>query len=248
MAGIALQMYTVRDDAARDFVGTMRKVAEIGYPAVELAGMGGLTPEQVRDLCAELGLVAAGTHVGLDALEKDFAGMVHLHHTIGAVHVTVPSIPQDRFPRTEEAYRRAGTVLAEMGRRLRAEGLQLAYHNHAHEFFATSAGTGMDTLYAESDPEDLHAELDVYWARKGGEDPAAYIRKLGARCRLLHIKDMATDGSFAEIGTGELDFPAIFAAGAEVGTEWYIVEQDSCQGPPLEAVAISRENLRKWGW
>lgn len=246
-AGVALQLYTVRDDAARDFVGTLRKVAAIGYTAVEFAGSGGLSAAELRDLCAELGVTAAGSHTGIEALEDDFQGVVDWHHTMGARFVTVPGLPGNRFPRTVDAYQRAGEELGALGRRLRAEGLHLCYHNHAHEFFDAPQGTGLDTLYGASDPDDLGAELDVYWAAKANVDPAAYIRKLGMRCRLLHVKDMAADGDFAEVGAGVLNFDAMFSAADEVGSSWLIVEQDSCKRPPLEAVATSLRNLRAWG-
>lgn len=245
---VALQMYTVRDDQARDFRGTFRAVAAMGYPAVEFAGYGGLGPDEVRSLLTELGLRAAGTHTGLEALEKDFDGVVGLHRAIGARYVTVPSLPGKRYARDAAGFRQAAKDLGEMGRRLAGEGLALAYHNHDFEFFQADGRHGLDILYEETDPAHLRAELDVFWAKKGGVDPAAYMRKLGARCSLVHIKDMAADGSFAEVGTGSIDFQAIFAAGEQIGTEWYIVEQDVCkERPPLEAVRLSLENLRRWG-
>ncbi len=244
--GVALQMYTVRDDSARDFRGTVRRVAEMGYPALEFAGYGGLSPQEVAALCGELGLAVAGTHTGLDQLESDFAAQVRLHHAIGAHFLTIPSLP-GRYPRTEAGYRQAGRDLNALGGRLAAEGITLCYHNHAHEFFATEHGWGLDALFAETDPALVRSELDVYWVAKAGVDPAAYMRVLGSRCTLVHIKDMAEDGSFAEVGTGQLDFAAIFAAGANSDTRWYIVEQDTCRRPPLEAVRISLEHLRRWG-
>jgi sugar phosphate isomerase/epimerase len=250
-ARVALQMYTLREDAARDFSGTLRSVAAMGYPAVELAGYGGLGPEALYDLVRGLGLEVAGTHTGIDVLERDFAAVVRLHHVLGARYVTIPSLPGQRYPRNAEGFRRAAQDLEALGRRLAAEGLVLGYHNHDFEFFPVDAAgerRGLDILWDETDPQHVRAELDVYWARKAGVDPAAYIRKLGARCSLLHLKDMAPDGSFAEVGTGVLDFAGILAAGDAVGTDWLIVEQDVCrERPPLEAVRLSLENLRRWG-
>jgi len=245
---IALQMYTVRDDQSKDFRGTLTKVAEMGYPAVEFAGYGGLSAEQIADLLRELGITAAGTHTGVEALQNDFAGVVRFHHTIGAKFVTVPSIPGNRYTRDEAGFRSAAKDLGELGRRLAAEGLALGYHNHDFEFFKADGRYGLDILYDETDPAHLRAELDVFWAKKGGVDPAEYMRKLGPRCSLVHIKDMAADGSFAEVGTGSIDFTSIFAAGLAIGSEWYIVEQDVCKTrPPLEAVRLSLDNLRQWG-
>ena len=102
-----------------------------------------------------------------------------------------------------------------------------------------------------ADPDLVVSEFDVYWAQYGGVDPVAYIRTLGSRCRILHMKDMAADAdrSFAEVGEGILDFDAIVAAGQEVGAEWYIVEQDlSPKRPPIEAARLSLHNMQARGW
>ncbi len=246
MPSIALQLYTLRTETRKDFTGTLRQVAAMGYPAVEFAGYGGLPPEQVRDLLVELGLEAASTHTSLDALQQDLPGVIALHQTIGCHTVTVPSLPPT-LRGSADGYRQAASTLSAIGQRLSEHDMLLCYHNHAFEFEPQGEQTGFDILYGESDPRYLHAQLDVYWAAKAGRDPAAIIRHLGPRCALLHIKDMAADGTFAEVGAGNLDLRGIMAAGDEVGTRWFIVEQDSCQRPPLEAVRISLENLRRWG-
>jgi sugar phosphate isomerase/epimerase len=243
---VALQLYTVREAAGKDFAGTLRQVAQAGYPAVEFAGYGGLAPERVRDLLGELGLIAAGTHTGLEELQRDLPGVVKLHHTIGCSFCTVPSLP-GRYSRDEAGFAQGGRDLEAVGRQLAAEGITLAYHNHAHEFVRCGARYGLDVLYANADPAYLKAELDAFWAKRGGVDPAAYVRQLGSRCALMHIKDMTADGDFAEVGAGVLDFQPLFAAGDAVGTRWYIVEQDSCKRPPLESIQISLDNLRQWG-
>ena len=108
----------------------------------------------------------------------------------------------------------------------------------------------MDILYEESAPDTLQAQLDVYWVQHGGVDPVSYIRTWASRCKVLHLKDMLDneERSFAEVGEGILDWPAIFAAAAEVGVALGIVEQDTCSGPSLDSARISFENLRKWGF
>ncbi len=244
--GVALQLYTLREDLSKDFRGTLQKVAAMGYPAVEFAGYGGLGPEEIKALCTELGLKVAGTHTGIEALQTDLAKVVALHRTVGSTHVTVPSIPGARYSRDAAGFTQAAKDLEALAVRLAGEGLTLAYHNHDFEFFPTDGGYGLDLLYAQA--PHLHAELDVYWAAKGGVDPAAYIRKLGSRCSLLHVKDRSESGAFAPVGAGNLDFQSILAAGDAVGTEWFIVEQDRCvEQTALESVRISLENLRKWG-
>src|SRR5690606_30637709 len=94
-------------------------------------------------------------------------------------------------------------------------------------------------------PQFGKTEIDTYWVQKGGEDPAQYLRKYSGRVPLIHIKDMAQDGSFAEVGTGTLDWPAIFAAAQTTDAVAYIVEQDICPGNPLDSIRLSYENFQK---
>ncbi len=135
-------------------------------------------------------------------------------------------------------------------------GQVLSYHNHAHEFYASQFQGKPNSLLEyhitrKSNPRFLQAELDTYWVQAGGGDPVAWCKKMKGRMPLLHIKDYSVgpDGKpfFAEIGNGNLDWPAIFSAAEASGTEWFIVEQDVCPGDPFESLAMSfrfiNENL-----
>lgn len=102
-----------------------------------------------------------------------------------------------------------------------------------------------------SEPDIVGVELEVYWVQYAGVDPVAYIRKLGRRCMLLHLKDMAAgeERSFAEVGEGVMDMDGIVAAGQEVGVQHFIVEQDKAyHRNPLEAIALGMENIKAKGW
>lgn len=244
MPPVALQLYTVREDCQRDFAGTLRQVAAMGYAGVELAGYGGFTAAALRSLLDDLGLAVAGNHVRLERLENELDQVIEENLVLGNRYVVCPSIPEYR--RQDEAgWRQVAGSLDAIGQRLKAHGLQLCYHNHAFEFVRVGEGYALDLLFAATDPDRVKAELDVYWVRRGGEDPVAYLRRLGPRCPLVHLKDMAPDGSFAEVGTGQLDFAAICAAAS--GAAWFVVEQDVCQRPPLESARISLENLHRMG-
>jgi sugar phosphate isomerase/epimerase len=245
---IALQMYTVRDDSANDFVGTMRKVAEIGYDGVELAGTGGLSAEDLRDLLDELKLGRAGAHIGVDALGDGYDEAVEYYKTVGTEFLTIPGLPGE-MTESGDAWRKTAEILGAGGERLAADGIRLSYHNHAHEFQLFDGEYGLDILYGHTSPNQLHAEIDTYWVAYGGVDPVAYLRKVESRLSLIHIKDMADDPdrSFAEIGNGVLDWDGIYGVANDAGTKWMIVEQDTCPGPALESVRISYENLKKMG-
>jgi sugar phosphate isomerase/epimerase len=246
---IALQLYTLRDLTKNDMASTLRQVAEIGYEAVEPAGYGDLSVEQLKATLDELGLKVVGNHVGFTALQENLAGVVSDNRLLDNHYIVCPSIPAQQRS-SADGYRQFAQTLNEIGRQLHDAGLQLCYHNHAFEFEDRfDRQYGLDILYESSDPQLVQAEIDTYWVQKGRVDPAAYIRKYSGRTPLIHIKDMADDenGSFAEVGTGTLNWPEIFEATESGGATAYIVEQDICPGNPLESVRLSLDNLKKMG-
>ena len=245
---IAVQLYTLRDETARDFAGTLHKVAQFGYAGVEFAGFGGLSAGEVKGLLDDLQLRPAGAHVAIEALEQELASVIDFQLAIGNRYIVCPWMPEER--RGDAAgWRQAAQALAAIGAECARHGLVLCYHNHDFEFARFDGESGLDLLYGAAPARDLQAELDLYWVKKGGEDPVAYINMLSGRLPLLHLKDMADDPErgFSEVGNGILDWPAIFAAAQAAGVQWYIVEQDTCQRPPLESVEISLRNLQSWG-
>jgi sugar phosphate isomerase/epimerase len=246
--GIALQMYTLREQAERDFVGTLRAVAEIGYPAVQLQGYGGMTPRQLRAQLDGLGLAVAGTHLGLADVETRLDEEIAFNVELGNRDLVCAWVPAERHG-SADAWHRLAELFQAAGERCRAAGTRLSYHNHAFEFDDVGGQTGLEILFAETDPGRLFFEPDVYWIALGGADPATVIRRYAERCRLIHLKDVGRDEarSFAEVGEGRLDFGPIFAAAEEAGAEWYVVEQDRCARPALESVRLSLQHLREWG-
>ncbi len=245
---VALQLYTVRDQTAVDFPGTVRRVAELGYAGIELAGDGGLTAEQLRALLDETGLRLAGSHVPLERMIEDMDGVIAYYQDLGSPYVGVPFLGEAY--RSAKGFREAARALNRAGAALQEAGMSLYYHNHAFEFEPLGETTGMEILLAETDPDLVGLECDVYWVQYGGRDPAAFITENAGRFPLVHLKDMVGKGSertFAEVGEGILDFEAIFAASEAQGVSWYIVEQDVCQRPSLDSARISLENLRRWG-
>jgi sugar phosphate isomerase/epimerase len=244
--GIALQLYTVREAAKEDFAGALRQVAAIGYPAVELAGYGGLAAPDLKRLLDELGLAVAGAHIPLARLEGALEEEVAFNAALGAADLICPVLPPDR--RADEAgFRQAAASLAAIGRRCRELGARFHYHNHAFEFERFGDRTAMEILLDESDPATVGWEPDVYWIAFAKEDPVAWVRRYADRCRLVHIKDMTAGDqpTFAEVGEGVLDFEPIFAAAPDAA--WYVVEQDASARPPFESIAISLRHLREWG-
>ena len=240
---VGLQMYTLRELCAKDFIGTLQKVAEIGYAGVELAGTYSVAPKEVRKILEDLGLKLAGNHMG----ERDLKKLVKFHKELGCNAVWGPCLPEGKLPTDEAGCRAMVEYANSVGAELRKNGIQLYYHNHSQEFNKIGGRYIMDWLLEDTDPRNVMAEIDVMWAQHASVDPAAYIRRYPGRVPLVHIKDMDKSHFFTEVGRGIIDFDSIFKACQEVGTEWYIVEQDTCKRPPLESVKISFEYFKSKG-
>ena len=240
---LSVQLYTLRDQVAADYAGTLRAVAELGYGAVELATLGSFSAAELRRELDTLGLRANGMHVPLVRLEGELPAVLDELTTLGAGYAICPWLPPER--RSEQHYHELARTLSEAGRRCRDASIQLCYHNHDFELVEFAGRTGLDILFGESDPQLVQAELDVYWVARAGQDPVAWIERLDGRVPLVHLKDAAVgSGAFAEVGHGTLDIPAILAAGDRAGTRWWVVEQDQCARPPLESVGMSIAYLR----
>lgn len=243
---LALQLYTLRDDCARDMLGTLRQVAALGYEAVELAGYGNASAREIQPVLKETGLKVIGSHLGFQSLQDDLDVVIAEAELLDFHYAVCPSVPAEL--RTAQGYADFGQQLNTLGARLKAAGIQLCYHNHNFEFDDRFDGVyGLDLLYRNSDPQLVQAEVDVYWVRRGGADPVAYLKQHAGRVPLVHAKDMAPGPGqeFAEVGNGILDWPGIFAASTAGGAVAYIVEQDTCPGAPIDSVRQSIENLRR---
>ncbi len=244
---IALQLYSVRDHTKDDMAGTLRQLAAMGYQGVELAGYGNLTREQLKEVVDETGQDVISIHTNLPHLQNEIPDIVAESKVFGNRYVVLGSIPAE-LRGSAEKWREAGRILNDIGETLHQHGLQFCYHNHAFEFEEEYDGEyGFDILFANSDPQFVQSEMDSYWVKKGGPEPVEYINKYSGRVPLLHIKDMATNGDFAEIGNGTFDWPSIFTAAEANGVNYYIVEQDTCPGDSMDSVKLSIDNLREMG-
>ena len=228
--------------------GTVKEVAKIGYRAVELAGYGNLnTADEAKKALNRAGLTVSGAHAPIEILENDLHKVLADAEALGNQTIICPWIPETRR-KDAAGWIAVAKSLNQIGRACHERGFEFAYHNHSFEFQQFDGKNALDILFENCDPHLVKAEIDVYWVKHGGEDPAQRINKLGERVMLLHLKDMAAgpDKKFAEVGTGILDFKAILAAGEKVGVKFGVVEQDNTYGkPPLESVRISFENLKK---
>lgn len=239
---IALQLYSVRDALAKDFDGTLERVAAIGYAGVETGGFAGALTEPVAARLRDLGLTVCGFHAGLplggDQADELFAALAR----VNCRRLMCAWLPQELFA-TREGVQQAAEKLNAANAVAKARGLTFGYHNHDGEYQPLNGRPAHDALRELLDP-DVFFEVDVYWAQTAGVDPAAEIRKLGARAPLLHLKDgPARRGvPMQALGDGVVDIPACVAAGA-AHAEWLIVELDEYAGDMFDAVERSYQYL-----
>ena len=249
---LGAQLYTVRQftKTASDLAATLKKIADIGYTAVQISGIGPIDPKDVAKMMEDAGLTVAATHVGWNRLLNDLDAVIEEHKLWKCVHVAIGGLPKEYY--SIDGIGRFIDELTPIAERLLREGMDFSYHNHNHELAKYEGKTWLERLYEQADPRYLKAEIDTYWIQAGGGDPAEWIRKCAGREPLLHLKDMIVTPDrqqrFAEIGEGNLNWPAILQAAEEGGVEWYLVEQDNCyERDPFESLAISYRNLREMG-
>lgn len=243
---IGAQLYTVRDACKADFVGALKKVAALGYRGVQVSGNQGKTPAEVKKMCDDNGLAILATHVGLDEFEKGVDPILHDHEVLQCRHIAIPFLPAQRRKTKEDWLKLAG-LFEKWAQELKARGFVLMYHNHAFEFETKFDDKPALNLLYDNAPT-LQAEPDLYWVAKGGADPAEFLAKFKNRAPMIHCKDMdKTDGSFAEVGYGKLDWDAILKVGKEVGVVGYLVEQDKCKRDPFDSLKMSLEFLKSKG-
>jgi len=235
---IAVQLYTLREAAARDFAAVLARVGRIGFAGVELAGLHGMPPAEVRRRLADAGLEIAAAHIQApigDARDR----ILDEQEALGTKTLVVPFMPPDRF-KTLGSIQKVAAELDESFANARARGFALGYHNHWWEFETQHGGKSAHELLMGLIDPGIFAEVDTYWARVGGRDPAKVVAELGPRAQLLHLKDGPADGfksPMTAIGEGVIDFPAIAAASDTV--RWHIVELDACATDMFEAVEKS---------
>lgn len=242
---VAVQMYTLREESEKDFAGTLKRVAELGFDGVEFAGYGGLSAIEVRALLDELGLIAASSHVPLDDLKTNLSQIIEFQKIIGSKYVVCPYL----FPeqRSEEDYKALIDLLNEAGETCRREGITLCYHNHDFELDRLSDGRmALEAIFDDTQAENVKAEFDVYWLTKAGERPIDWIRRYDGRTPLVHLKDMTIDEEqfFAELGTGGVNLDEVLAIGEEANVDWWIVEQDVSRKTPFESIELSINYLK----
>jgi sugar phosphate isomerase/epimerase len=250
MLPIALQVYSVRDDAEKDLFGTLRRVKALGYDGVEFAGLYGNDPGEIKKQVADIGLIPISAHVPYAAMAEAPEKVLGDYALIGCKYVAIPSIGIEFLPGGERYGEFKGGI-ERLGAVAGGLGVALLYHNHDFEFARLGDRYLLDVLYGDVPAERLQTEIDTCWVKVAGLDPAAYVEKFSGRAPVVHLKDFAKSGDsgrayeliseeggdeakkpeagsfeFRPLGSGQNDIPAILAASERAGAKWFVVEQD----------------------
>jgi sugar phosphate isomerase/epimerase len=240
-----LQLYTLRKNLERDFKETLRQVSALGIKQVEFAGYFKQAPVQVKEILKKYGLSAPSAHINLETLRGSLPKAIDDAKIIGHKYLVLGNIPAESRKSLAD-YKTIIELLNKAGKECRKAGLQFAYHNHDFEFKILDGTLPYDLILAETDPQTVKMEMDLYWITKAGFDPVTYFKKYPKRFELVHVKDMdaTPEKSFTEAGRGVIDFKKIISKAREAGIRHYFIEQDKTPGEPLESVKISLKYLQ----
>jgi len=243
---VGLQLYTVRELFSKDPMGTLEKVAKIGYREVEYGGGGydKMDHAALRKTMDRLGLKSPSLHIGYEALSGDFAGSVKMAKTLGADTVILPYMTAEQ--RNAESWKVAVANFNRWAEQLKKAGLDFAYHNHDFEFTTKPGGVSLyDMLLADADPALVKLELDLFWVIAAGEDPKAIIKRNPGRIYAYHVKDRTADGKMTSVGKGVIDFADIFTLNGTAGVKHFYVENDQSPAPYLPDIQTSFATLSR---
>jgi len=268
---IGLQLYSVRDLLPKDYEGTLRQLAALGYRDVEAAGFFDRSAREVKRAMDAAGLRCVSAHYDLEDLVAKLDETIQFGKYLGLKYIIcawpIVDVPSHPKPEKLQGHIEAMTLddwkwnaeqLNRVGERMRSAGLRFGYHNHTAEFRPENGVVVYDELLRATDPDKVTMEMDCGWVVVGGGNPADYLTRYPTRISMLHVKDFKLSDATAnanatesdppppaELGRGSIDYRRIFEAAKKAAIEHAFVEQESFDLPALEALKIDADFMRK---
>jgi sugar phosphate isomerase/epimerase len=242
---IGLQLYSVRNECAKDLPGVLKAVAKMGYTGVEFAGYHGRSAKELRDLLDENHLKCYGTHIALDTLQgENFDKTVQFNRVLDNKFLVVPWIPTE-LRNSKKALIETTKVFNEIAKKLEAHGMILGYHNHTDEFKPVEGELPWDTFFSNTDRR-VAIQFDIGNALEGGAQAAPFLAKYPGRVLSVHVKDHSATNPKALLGEGDEQWNEVMPLlKGKAGTKWFIIEQENYAYPPLECVEKCLHNFGK---
>ncbi len=248
---LSVQLWSVKDDVSKDFEGTLKQLASMGFQGVEFAGNFGSyasDPAGLRAFLKKTGLKVSGAHVQFDKLSaENFEKTVAFYKAIDCNYLI---IPMDKRAFTHEGAKTVARELSAMEKKLKPMGMHMGYHNHKEEMLDQNGSTTWDTI-AKNTPKSVALEQDVAWSEAAGKDPVAIIKQYPGRIIATHFKAAAPGANNNEnpiIGLDTTDWKSLITASRTIGgTQWFVIEQEVYpEGmSPMQSVAASLKGLQQ---
>lgn len=255
---ISIQLYTLREMMDADLDAVFAGLSALGYRKVEQAGLHGRTAPEFKAALDAHGLHATSGHQSIYPYDASrWRESIETAVILGQGYMVEPA-PAFVLSSIFTGIAPPALVWSDFAEQLNKAaaqashyGIKVGYHNHNPEFMPLPddpSRTGYDILLAETDPDLVHFELDLYWSWAGGKDPVELLREHPTRFRQFHVKDMDANGDITAPGTGIIDFARIFKAAAELGIAEYTIEQDNAGQDAMESARLGYELLRTIRW
>jgi sugar phosphate isomerase/epimerase len=216
----AVQLWSVRDATEKDFAGTLKNLAEMGYTGVEFAGYGGLSAQDMKSILTANNLESIGAHIGLDRLTQALDEELAYHKILGTQYFICPHSDI----KTKDDTLKLAQTLKPVMEKINGAGFKFAYHNHAHEFIKDGDSYLLDILFDALPGAAM--ELDLYWVAYAGVDPFVYMEKNRERLKLIHVKQIDKDKRNVDIAQGLIDYREVIVKAKALGVEHFILEQE----------------------
>lgn len=249
---LGMQLYSVRTMLPTDYAGTLKQVGALGYKEVEAAGFYDHSAEEVKAamLAAELSCVSA--HYPLGALKPKLDDTIAYCKSLGLQYI-VCSSPMHQQPgaaRTEltlDDWKWNADQFNQIGEKVKAAGMNFAYHNHVAEFTAIDGTLPWEVLEKNTDPAKVSFEMDCGWVIVAGQNPIPFLEKYPKRIVMLHVKDFkGNKPPSVPLGTGDIDYKPIFAAAKGASVRHIFVEQEETQTTMLDALGIDAKYMAQF--
>ncbi len=228
LAGVGIQLYTLRNEMRADPEATLQRIAQLGYTEIEWWGSFGRTAAQLKRSLDSHGLTSPAWHLAPELLAPDkIESTIATARTMGHKHLIVAWTPPTA--RGADDFKRLGELLSTAGQRAASAGIRTGYHNHDFEFEMVEGTTRLELLLSRTDAAVVDLELDCYWAFKAGHDPIAMLRTHRNRITHLHLKDSAGAPTHTQVDLGEgvIDWPRLLQVAKEGRVKHVFVEHDS---------------------
>jgi sugar phosphate isomerase/epimerase len=238
-APVGLQLYSLRTQFQTEGVPkTLDRVKDLGFKYVELAGTYNLPPDKFKAMLDERGLTPVAGHFAFDRFKTDPDGIATDAKALGLQYAGTAWVKgKEAFD--EKYCRDVAAAFNQAGKAMADKGLKFYYHIHGYEFVPHGDGTLFDLLVKETDPKYVSFEMDILWVVYPGQDPAKLLAKYPDRFCFTHLKDLrkgiptgALTGNTdvrndVTLGTGQVDYPAVFAAAAKTDVKYHFIEDES---------------------